>query len=121
MHQSHIYTPQDQSYEARLEALKAVMAAREQAKSSREHANDPQWSSVLGGIDEIEVAEMMIESSFSMASSDFQQNELKQAQSDGALTEKELGEIMTAVQRQQAQSKRSNSNSDESSSSHKQS
>ncbi|MBT4081270.1 MAG: hypothetical protein HOL17_01895, partial [Gammaproteobacteria bacterium] len=117
----HIYTPQDQSYEARLEALKAVMAAREQAKSSREHANDPQWSSVLGGIDEIEVAEMMIESSFSMASSDFQQKELKQAQSDGALTEKELGEIMTAVRQQQAQSKRSNSNSDESSSSHKQS
>ncbi|MBT3966609.1 MAG: hypothetical protein HOF48_03545, partial [Gammaproteobacteria bacterium] len=45
----------------------------------------------------------------------------KQAQSDGALTEKELGEIMTAVRQQQAQSKRSNSNSDESSSSHKQS
>ncbi|MBT4329340.1 MAG: hypothetical protein HOD58_05360 [Gammaproteobacteria bacterium] len=56
-----------------------------------------------------------------MASSDFQQKELKQAQSDGALTEKELGEIMTAVRQQQAQSKRSNSNSDESSSSHKQS
>lgn len=75
----------------------------------------------LGGIDEIEIAEQMIESSFSMASSDFQQEELKQAQAGGDLTDKELGEIMTAIRQQQAQSRRRNDNSDESSSSHKQS
>ena len=117
MKTGHIYTPANDTYQARLSALQEVLRAREQVKHSRIFANNPQWSDALGSLEEIEQAEEVIDTSFSMAANDFSREELQQARSDKALTDNQLTEIINAVRTKEIDAKRNDNSSDEKSNS----
>ena len=112
-----IYNPTDNSLDAKLDSLREVFKAREQVKASKQ-TNDQQWANVLGSMSEIEMAEQVIDQSFSLAVTDFNKDELREARSRGAVNEKELGEMMSEIHRQQTVSKRADSDSHSNKDSH---
>ena len=117
MKTGHIYTPENDTYQARLSALQEVLRAREQVKRGRLHADSPEWSNALGSLEEIEQAEEVIDASFSMAAQDFNREELQQARSDKALTDNQLTEIINAVRTKDIDARRNDNSSDEKSNS----
>jgi len=108
-----IYHPSSPSFEDRIFALRSVLKARSDLHSSKAYAKDPKWADALGSSAEIEQAEQTIEQSLSIAATDFQKSELKQALDDGLITDGELRDVMAASHRNEIGDRRSDSSADQ--------
>lgn len=95
----HIYTPADNTLAARIAALKSVLAASHNLKSSLDHAEQAEWSQRLGSSEELSDAQGVIAKSLEMALADVSQAELAEAKEQGLLSQGEMVEL-TAAQRQ---------------------
>ena len=107
----HIYTPADNSLEARLASLKSVLEALRNVESSLNLANDPEWSDQLGSLEEIQNAQVVIKNSLDAAVSDISTAEFQQAKDQKLLSKEEITTITVIQRQQEMKSSRSESKS----------
>ena len=104
----HIYTPENDSLEARISAYKTVREIWLNAEASLKFLNDDEWSDSLGDRDQVEQACYISIRSLSMATKAITQDELHQAQEQGLLNSDEVREFIQDKRQQEMQTIRSN-------------
>jgi len=107
----HIYTPADNSFEARLTSLKRVLEAFRNVERSLNLADDPEWSNQLGSPEEVQNAHTLIKNSLDAAISDINTTELQQAKTKKLLSKEEIASITVFQRQQEIKSSRSESKS----------
>jgi len=100
----HIYTPENDSLEARISAYKTVREAWLNAEASLKFLNDDEWSDRLGDREEVEQACDISIRSLSMATAAITQDELHKAQEHGLLNSDEVREFIQDKRQQEMQS-----------------
>ncbi|MCU7881242.1 MAG: hypothetical protein KZQ66_10110 [Candidatus Thiodiazotropha sp. (ex Lucinoma aequizonata)] len=104
----HIYTPEDDSLEARISAYKTVREAWLNAEASLKFLNDDEWSDSLGEREEVAQACDISIRSLHMATEAITQDELHKAQEHGLLNSDEVREFIQDKRQQEMQSIRGN-------------
>ena len=93
--QAHSYHPQDDSLNAKVEALRNALLDRENAQLSlKANSNDR-----LGGAEEIQYALAVSENTLEKAVSGISSNDLKHAHKEGLLTKDELIEAQALARK----------------------
>ncbi len=90
----NIFTPHDDTLSERIRAYRSVHEAYTNAEASLKFINDEEWADRLGEKEEIEQAYEISVRSLQMATNAIHQDELKQAQTQGFLSDKELQELI---------------------------
>lgn len=99
-----IFTPKDNSLASRVEAWKQVYQANKQLKVSL-NTQDEDWQDRLGEQADREFAEQTISASFHQACASLSQNELKQAQQLGLLSNQDIQAIVISQRMNKSTSK----------------
>jgi hypothetical protein len=97
---AHIFTPQDDSLEARIDAYKSVYEAWFNAEASLKFLDDEEWSDTLGDREEVEQAHKISVRSLEMATSAIKKSEISQARKQGLLSD-DVAQELTHTKRQQ--------------------
>ena len=93
---SHIFNPVDDTLEAKIQALREVIAAYKNLKASESKMNDAQWSSRLGSEDEIKSARNVIHGSIQKAKSSISEEEMRKAKESGLISNEEIKDFIVA-------------------------
>ena len=93
---AHIYTPQNDSLEARVRAYCRVREAWFNAEASLKYKDDPsnEWFYTLGEAEEIEQAYEIAVNSLQMATEDFSEDDLRSAIDQGLMDTAEMSEFV---------------------------
>jgi Na+/phosphate symporter len=87
----HIFTPANDSLEARIAAFKAVRMSSNALKESSKYADG--WGDMLGSDEELEQAKEIMQNSLTEAARSIHQNELIEVQEKSLLKDEELHEL----------------------------
>ena len=111
----NIFTPENDSLEARVHAYKEVLSSYRNAKSSLEHKEDGVLLQTLGSIDEIGFALDIASDSLNLAFSAFDESEIDMIQKEGLLDKSDLVEAMQVKRQKEMSQSRQNQSSHQSS------
>lgn len=115
----HIFIPMNNSFEARVKALKEVMSAYRNAKAGIEQVNSPQASQSLGTLEEVEYALNLASDSLDLAFNSFNEDELRKIEKDGLVEKSELAEVVQAKRKNEMNEVRNNQSEYQESNQHK--
>ncbi|MEM8594378.1 MAG: hypothetical protein AAGF06_06130 [Pseudomonadota bacterium] len=93
---AHIFTPTDDSLKAKVTAWHNVARSYDNLTKSQALKNDTTWSDRLGTEQELADAQHIIQRSMTQAAASFTQEELQDAQAQGALSNQDIQRIVTA-------------------------
>ncbi len=100
----HIYTPEDDSLEARISAYKTVREAWLNAEASLKFLDDDLWADRLGDRDNVEEAYRISTRSLQMATDAISQDEIQKGIAQGFVDVSEAREFMQHKRREEMQS-----------------
>ena len=106
---AHIFTPQNDSLESRIEAFRHVYESWQNAEASMRFADDDQWKDTLGSKEEIQEALNISDRSLHLASGSFSKEEIRQAQKNNLLQTHEVQKIVSTQRQGEMQSAREHS------------
>ena len=89
MTNAHIFTPADNSLEARIQSLKSALRAQRDVELSKELAKQKQWAETLGSPEEVLQANEIISNGIRNASASLSASDIKQAVNQGLLSQEE--------------------------------
>lgn len=98
--QSHIFNPQNHSFDERIRSYKSVLDAYRNLEASRAYQDDPEWADRLGTEEEMTNAEMVIENSLKVAMDFVMPSEIVEAIGKGLLTSEDA-QLIVQIERQQ--------------------
>ena len=105
----HIFTPKDDSLEARIEAYRNVYEAWQNAEASCKFLDDDEWAESLGSREEVERALDISIRSLRIASNAFTREEIAEARKTDLIQNHEAQEIIANQRQGEMQSVREES------------
>lgn len=102
----HIFTPDNESLEARVKAFKEVLFAYMNARASMQYSNQEEINQSLGSAEEIEYALNTTSDSLDLAFKSFDESELDRIQKEGLLDKSELLEVVQLQRKNEINNKR---------------
>lgn len=98
--QSHIFNPQDNTFDERIRSYKSVLNAYRNMESSLDYMNEREWSDRLGSSEEISEAQVIVDNSLKIAIDSIQPSEIQEAEAKGLLSSEDL-RLIEQIERQQ--------------------
>jgi hypothetical protein len=90
---AHIYSPQDDSLEARIHAYKTMRKELHNIEASQKLSQNKEWQDRLGTEEELQQAHNIIKNSLSATLNNIRDIDLQKAQEQGLMTAKEASEL----------------------------
>lgn len=90
---AHIYTPEDDSLEARIHAYKTMRNELSNIKASQKLSQNKEWQDRLGTQEELQQAHNIIKNSLSATLNNISSIDLQKAQEQGLMTSNEVSEL----------------------------
>ena len=104
MTNAHIFTPADNSLEARIQSLKSALRAQRDVELSQKLVKQKQWADMLGSPEEVHQANEIISNGLKNASASLSPSDIKQAVNQGLLSPEE-SQKLTVMKRQEKMKK----------------
>jgi hypothetical protein len=90
---AHIFTPQDDSLEARIQAYKTMRNELSNIEASQKLSQNKEWQDRLGTDEELQQAHNIIKNSLSATLNNIHDADLQKAQEQGLMTSDEISEF----------------------------
>lgn len=95
---AHIFTPQDDSLEARIHAYKTMRNELNNIEASQKLSQSKEWQDRLGTEEELQQAHNIIKNSLRATLTSIRDIDLQTAQEQGLMTAEDISEFSTAKQ-----------------------